>query len=88
MKKAEKTSGDGMRAEYKRSDFRKLERGKFYKDVTTRSNVVILQPQIAEAFPSSEIVNETLSSLLKLAKRSARFKPRSKRPHGKVARTG
>jgi len=88
MKKAEKTSGDEMRAEYKRSDFRKLERGKFYKDVTTRSNVVILQPQIAEAFPSSEIVNETLSNLLKLAKRSSRFKLRSKRPRGKVARTG
>ena len=88
MKKAEKTSGDEMRAEYKRSDFRKLERGKFYRDVTTRSTVVILQPQIAEAFPSSEIVNETLSNLLKLAKRSSRFKPRSKRPRGKVARTG
>jgi hypothetical protein len=88
MKKAKKNSDNGMRAEYKRSDFKKLERGKFYKQVTTKSNVVILQPQIAEAFPNSEIVNETLSNLLTLAKRSSRAKPRAKQPRGKVARSG
>ena len=69
MKKAKKVKVNDreMRAEYKRSDFKKLERGKFYEQVTARSNVVILQPQVAEAFPNSDIVNETLSNLLKLA---------------------
>ena len=88
MKKAKKLNADEMRAEYKRSDFKKLERGKFYKQVTTKSNVVILQPRIAKAFPNSEIVNETLSNLLNLAKRSSRLKSRSKQPRGKVVRTG
>jgi hypothetical protein len=88
MKKAKKSNPDDIRAEYKRSDFKKLERGKFYKQVTARSNVVILQPQVAEAFPNSEIVNETLANLLKLAKRSSRLKSRLTRPRGKVARTG
>ena len=88
MKKAKKDSDNEMRAEYKRSDFKKLERGKFYKQVMKGSNVVILQPQIAEAFPNSEIVNETLYNLLKLAKRSSRLKSRAKQPRGKVARSG
>ena len=88
MRKVKKSRPDSMRAEYKRSDFKKLERGKFYKQVTARSNVVILEPQVAEAFPNSDIVNETLSTLLRLAKRSSLVKYRSARPRGKVARTG
>jgi hypothetical protein len=88
MKKAKKSNADEMRAEYKRSDFKKLERGKFYRKVTARSNVVILQPQIAEAFPNSAIVNETLSTLLKLAKRSSHFKSRSKQPRSKSRAAG
>jgi len=88
MKKGKKSKPADMRAEYKRSDFKKLERGKFYKQVTTRSNVVILKPEVAEAFPNSEIVNKTLSTLLRLTKRSSRLKSPSARPRGKAARTG
>ena len=33
-----------MRAEYKRSDFSKLERGKFYKEVAKGTSVVLLDP--------------------------------------------
>ena len=33
MKKARNSKSDEMRAEYKRSDFKKLERGKFYQRV-------------------------------------------------------
>jgi hypothetical protein len=85
MKKAKKSTSNDMRAEYKRSDFKTLERGKFYKKVLTGSNVVVLEPKIAKAFPSSAIVNQTLSDLLELARKSSR--PKS-RPRGKVARAG
>jgi hypothetical protein len=88
MKKAKKSFADEMRVEYKRSDFKKLERGKFYKQVIARSNVVILKPDIAAAFPNSDIVNETLGNLLRLAKNSSRPKSRSTLPRGKVARAG
>lgn len=88
MKKANKSRGAEMRAEYKRSDFKKLERGKFYKEVMTRSNVVVLKPQVAEAFPNSAIVNETLSGLLQLAKRSSRAKSRRAGSRRTVARAG
>jgi hypothetical protein len=88
MKNARNSTDDEMRAEYKCSDFKKLERGKFYKKVITGSNVVILEPKVAKAFPSSAIVNQTLSKLLDLARKSARLKSRSRRSRGKVARAG
>ena len=47
-----------MRKEYKRSDFSKLERGKFYKQAVAGTHVVLLEPSIAKAFPTSEAFNE------------------------------
>ena len=85
MKKARKPKRDEMRAEYKRSDFKKLERGKFYQRVVAGSNVVVLDPKVAKAFPSSAIVNQTLNDLLELARKSSRLKPRLR---GKIARAG
>ena len=73
------SKGDEMRAEYKRSDFKKLERGKFYQRVVAGSNVVVLDPKVAKAFPSSAIVNQTLNDLLELARKSSRLKPRPRR---------
>ena len=74
-----------MRAEYKRSDFKKLERAKFYQRVVAGSNVVVLDPKVAKAFPSSAIVNQTLNDLLELARKSSRLKPC---PRGKIDRAG
>jgi hypothetical protein len=75
MKKAK----DEMRNEYKRSDFTKLERGKFYKEVVRGTAVAVLEPAVAKAFPTSEAVNEALLGLLTLAKQSARSKNRAAR---------
>jgi hypothetical protein len=44
MKKAKSTSDD-LRPEYKRSDFKRLERGKYYKRVKATSSVVVLEPE-------------------------------------------
>jgi len=62
-----KSKSDELRAEYKRSDFKKLERGKYFKRIRARSNVVVLDPEVAAVFPNSLAVNETLQSLVKLA---------------------
>ena len=72
MKKAKASPGDDLRPEYKRSDFGKLVRGKYTERLKKGSNVVILDPRVARAFPTSEAVNEALLSLLDLAKKSAR----------------
>jgi len=85
MKRVRNLRSDKMRAEYKRSNFEKLERGKFYQKVVAGSNVVILDPKVAKAFPNSAIVNRTLNNLLELAIKSSRLKSR---PRGKVARAG
>jgi hypothetical protein len=63
MKKVKPTS-DELRTEYKRSDFKRLERGKYYKRVRATSNVVVLDPENAAAFPNSAAVNRALHSLL------------------------
>lgn len=85
MKKARTSKREEMRREYKRSDFKKLERGKFYQKVVAESNVVILDPKVAKAFPNSAIVNQTLNDLLDLARKSARLKSR---PRDKITRAG
>ena len=66
-----------MRKEYKRSDFSKLVRGKFYKLAVAETHVVLLEPSIVKAFPTSEAVNEALFGLLTLAKRITRLTRRS-----------
>jgi hypothetical protein len=66
MKKAKSTS-DELRVEYKRSDFRRLERGKYYERVKASSNVVVLDPEVAAVFPNSAAVNKALHSLVEVA---------------------
>lgn len=80
-----KKPNDEMRAEYKRSDFKKLERGKFYSEVVKGTSVALLDPAIAKAFPTSEAVNEALLGLLKLAEQTTRITGRSKRAPRKRA---
>jgi hypothetical protein len=65
MKKA-KSKSDEVRREYRRSDFKKLERGKYYARVTESSNVVVLDPEVAAVFPNSDAVNKALHSLVEV----------------------
>jgi hypothetical protein len=81
MKKAKSE----MRSEYKRSDFAKLERGKFYAEVAAGTSVALLEPAIAKAFPTSKAVNEALAGLLVLAKKTSRITRRSTRAGAKAA---
>ncbi len=77
-----------MRSEYKRSDFTKLERGKFYAEATKGTTVVLLSPENAKAFPSSRAVNDALSGLRELSERTSRITRRSTRTRAKAARAG
>ena len=80
-----KKDKDEMRAEYRRADFTKLERGKFYKEAVKGTSVALLEPAIAKAFPTSEAVNEALLGLLALTEQTARITGRSKRTPRKRA---
>ena len=69
MKKADNDS-DELRPEYKREDFGAMVRGKYAARMKESSNIVVLDPDIADAFPNAEAVNQTLRRLLELAKSS------------------
>ena len=58
---------DGMRSEY---DFRGGTRGKYAVRIKEGSSVVLLDPDVAEAFPDSKSVNEILRALLQILERS------------------
>jgi len=85
MKKAD---DEEMRRSYKRSDFAKLERGKFHAEVVRGTAVALLEPAIAKAFPTSRAVNEALAELLALTEKTSRITHRSTRTRGKATRAG
>lgn len=67
MKKANHMN-DELRPEYRREDFQTMVRGKYADRMQAASNVVILDPDVAEAFPNTEAVNRALRGLLELAR--------------------
>jgi len=60
-------------------------RGKYFKHFTQGSNVVVLQPEIQKAFPTSEAVNKALASMLAFAQETQGLTDRSKRTPRKRA---
>lgn len=64
-----------MRAEYKASDFPKLLRGKYVRQLSLRSNVVIVDPELVDLFPGAEAVNAALRSLSEVARRTRTQRP-------------
>lgn len=70
MKKFKTVKPDEMRAEYTRKDFPGgLVRGKYAARIAKGSNIVILTPEVAAAFPTAESVNKALSSLIRVKKK-------------------
>ena len=65
---ADTNEGDAMRNEY---DFVDAVRGKYAARVARGTNIVRLDPDVAELFPDSASVNEALRLLAKLAQRQA-----------------
>jgi len=78
MKKASRKPTGDLRPEYKRSDFGTLVRGKYAQRLIEATNVV-LDPQVAKAFPNDRAVNKALRGLLRNRKSPARPTTRSTR---------
>ena len=79
MKKASTTKADQDIPELKRDQLGVGVRGKYFKKMMQGSNVVVLQPEIQKAFPSSEAVNKALANMLAFAKETQGLTGRSKR---------
>ena len=78
MKKDKPTPDEDLRPEYRREDLGKGVRGKYYAAYTKGTNLVLLSPDVASAFPTTDSVNEALRSLIKIAQAATR-RPRQPR---------
>jgi len=78
MKKTKKIAADKLRPDYRRSDFCSLVRGKYIERLHASSNVVILDPEVADLFPNADAVNAALRSLAEIAKRAGAVPRRSR----------
>ena len=70
MKKGVKNEVDEeMRSEYDFSQLKGGVRGKYAERFRAGTNLVLLSPDVAQAFPDDESVNEALRLLMKIADR-------------------
>jgi len=68
MKRVKQTNRRELRAEYKLLDFPGgFVQGKYASRLRKSSNIVVLRPEVAEAFPNEEAVNKALLSLIDVA---------------------
>lgn len=74
MKKA-----DELRKEYRRVDLGRGVRGKYFREYMRGTNLVLLRPEVAQAFPTAEAVNAALQSLIDVATRTRNLTGRSTR---------
>ena len=66
-----------MRKQYKREDLGKGKRGKHLTAYSKGTNLVLISPDVAAVFPTTEAVNEALRGLVQVAERTARPTTRS-----------
>lgn len=75
-----KLEADDIRKEYRRADLGSGVRGKFHAQYQKGHNLVLLTPEVAEAFPTDESVNDALLALVRLARTTRRPTRRSSGP--------
>jgi hypothetical protein len=86
--KPKHSRSDDLRPEYD-FDYSKGVRGKYYKRILKEgSNVVVLEPDVAKAFPNSAAVNDALRVVLKAGESARRLTARSTRTRAKASRAG
>ena len=76
-KQSAKRRNDDLRPEYDLASLKGGVRGKYYKQATAGTNLVLLEPDVARAFPDSNSVNRALRLLHEVARKSARGSRRS-----------
>lgn len=71
---------DELRTEYRREALGKGVRGKYLKDYEAGTNLVLLEPEVAAAFPTDRAVNKALSSLIEVAEHAGISRTTRARP--------
>jgi len=71
---------DDLRPEYDLSQLKGGVRGKYYREATAGTNLVLIEPELTGVFPDSESVNRALRMLVNTAAAAAgtaRRRPRA-----------
>lgn len=71
-KEVEKEMEDELRSEYDFTHMKGGVRGKYVERYRAGTNVVLLDPDVAQAFPNEIAVNEALRMLIQVAQRQQR----------------
>lgn len=72
MKKGSaKTVSEDLRPEYDLSQLKGGVRGKYYRQATEGTNLVLIEPDLARVFPTAESVNRALRLLVDTAEAAA-----------------
>jgi hypothetical protein len=61
---------DELRSEYHRDDLGPGVRGKYFESYRRGTNLILLSPDVAKAFPTEDAVNDALRSLIEIARKS------------------
>src|SRR5258708_250538 len=67
MKRSKQVQNNGLRDEYDFGPMKGGVRGKYVRRFREGTNIVLLEPEVAEAFPTEDAVNEALRGVLKTA---------------------
>ena len=83
-----KRRNDGLRAEYDLSQLKGGVRGKYYKQAVAGTNLVLVEPELADVFPDTQSVNRALRLLADTAEAvTVRARARRRTPHKRLKRT-
>ncbi|MCX6843096.1 MAG: hypothetical protein NTX53_12530 [candidate division WOR-3 bacterium] len=61
---------DEMRPDYRREELGTGVRGKYLDAYRSGTNLILLSPDVAKAFPTEDAVNEALRSFVRVARRT------------------
>ena len=77
-KESAKRRSDDLRPEYDLASLKGGVRGKYYQRAVAGTNLVLLEPDVAKAFPDSTSVNRALRLLRDVAVSSSGRRPRKR----------
>ena len=78
---------DGLRSEYDLSQLKGGVRGKYYRQAAAGTNLVLIEPELANVFPDTQSVNRALRLLADTAEAATvRSPPRRRTPNKRFKR--
>lgn len=75
MSKPNKSEDYELRDEYDLSKMTVVAKGRYAPDRRSGKNVILLESDLADLFPTDEAVNEALRMLLRIAQLSSKYQP-------------